>query len=128
MSVNEIAAQAGVGKMTLYRHWPNKASLVMDSLLELISAETAFPEADRAFESLRQQVYLEVAFFRRSRGEPHRFHGCRSTVRFGASNSVPRTPLNPGREGVRQTIEAAIAEGSGGNTGGGVGALRVTSA
>ena len=57
VSVNEIAAEAGVGKMTLYRHWPNKATVVMDALLELIGAETAFPEADSALESLRRQLH-----------------------------------------------------------------------
>ena len=43
VSVNEIAAVAGVGKMTLYRHWPNKAALVMDSLLVLNRQRDRFP-------------------------------------------------------------------------------------
>ena len=112
VSVNEIAAEAGVGKMTLYRHWPNKAALVMDSLLVLIGSETDFPEAGSAIESLRQQLGLQAAFFRSSRGTL-----IRSLVAEAQSDSELAIAfrerwLNPRREGVRQILRAAVAEGS----------------
>jgi AcrR family transcriptional regulator len=112
VSVDEIAAEAGVGKMTLYRHWPNKAALVMDSLLVLIGSETAFPEAGSALESLRRQLDRQAAFFRSSRGNL-----IRSLVAEAQSDPELATAfrdrwLNPRREGVRQIIKAAIAEGS----------------
>ena len=112
VSVNEIAAEAGVGKMTLYRHWPNKAALVMDSLLVLIGSETDFPEAGSAIESLRQQLDLQAAFFRSSRGTL-----IRSLVAEAQSDSELAIAfrerwLNPRREGVRQIMRAAVAEGS----------------
>jgi AcrR family transcriptional regulator len=112
VSADQIAAEAGVGKMTLYRHWPNKATLVMDSLLELIGDETAFPEIDSALESLRQQLHLQAAFFRSSRGNL-----IRSLVSEAQSDPELATAfrdrwLNPRREGVRQIIQAAISEGS----------------
>jgi len=112
VSVNEIAAEAGVGKMTLYRHWPNKAALVMDSLLVLIGSETDFPEAGSAIESLRQQLDLQAAFFRSSRGNL-----IRSLVAEAQSDSELAIAfrerwLNPRREGVRQIMRAAVAEGS----------------
>jgi AcrR family transcriptional regulator len=110
--VNEIAAEAGVGKMTLYRHWPNKAALVMDSLLVLIGSETDFPEAGSAIESLRQQLDLQAAFFQSSRGTL-----IRSLVAEAQSDSELAIAfrerwLNPRREGVRQIMRAAVAEGS----------------
>ena len=112
VGVNEIAAEAGVGKMTLYRHWPNKAALVMDSLLVLIGSETDFPEAGSAIESLRQQLDLQAAFFRSSRGNL-----IRSLVAEAQSDSELAIAfrerwLNPRREGVRQIMRAAVAEGS----------------
>ena len=112
VSVNEIAAEAGVGKMTLYRHWPNKAALVMDSLLGLIGDETAFPEADSALESLRLQLHLQAAFFRSARGNL-----IRSLVSEAQSDPELAAAfrdrwLNPRRKGVRQNIQAAILEGS----------------
>jgi AcrR family transcriptional regulator len=112
VSVNEIAAEAGVGKMTLYRHWPNKAAVVMDALLALIGDETAFPEADCALEALRRQLHLQAAFFRSSRGNL-----IRSLVSEAQSDPELATAfrdrwLNPRREGVRKNIQAAISEGS----------------
>ena len=112
VTVNEIAAEAGVGKMTLYRHWPNKAAVVMDALLELIGEETAFPQADSALESLRRQLHLQAAFFRSSRGNL-----IRSLISEAQSDPELATAfrdcwLTPRREGVRRNMQAAIAEGS----------------
>jgi AcrR family transcriptional regulator len=112
VTVNEIAAEAGVGKMTLYRHWPNKAALVMDSLLALIGSETAFPKAKSALESLRLQLNLQVAFFRSQRGNLIR--SLVAEVQSDADLAVAFRErwLIPRREGVRQTILQAISEGS----------------
>src|SRR5438105_3885308 len=35
LSVEQIAARAGVGKATLYRRWPNKEALVIDAVARL---------------------------------------------------------------------------------------------
>ena len=112
VSVNEIAAEAGVGKMTLYRHWPNKATVVMDALLELIGDETAFPEADSALESLRRQLHLQAAFFRSSRGNLIRSLVSEAQSDPELATAFPDRWLSPRREGVRQNIQAAISEGS----------------
>ena len=112
VSVNEIAAEAGVGKMTLYRHWPNKAALVMDSLLVLIGSETDFPKACSAVESLRQQLDLQAAFFRSSRGTLIRSLVAEAQSDSELAMAFRERWLNPRREGVRQIIRAAVAEGS----------------
>ena len=108
VSVNEIAAEARVGKMTLYRHWPNKATLVMDSLLVLIGDETAFPEAESALESLRRQLRLQAAFFRSPRGNL-----IRSLISEAQSDPELAAAfrdrwLNPRREGVRKNIRSDL--------------------
>jgi AcrR family transcriptional regulator len=112
VSVNEIAAEAGVGKMTLYRHWPNKAALVMDSLLVFIGSETAFPKADSAIESLRQQLDLQAIFFRSSRGNLIRSLVAEAQSDSELAGAFRDRWLNPRREGVRKILRAAIAEGS----------------
>ncbi len=112
VTVNEIAAEAGVGKMTLYRHWPNKAALVMDSLLALIGNETAFPKARSALKSLQLQLDLQVAFFRSQRGNLIRSLVAELQSDAELAVAFRERWLGPRREGVRQTIMQAISEGS----------------
>ena len=112
VSVDEIAAAAGVGKMTLYRHWPNKAALVMDSLLVLIGSETAFPEASCALESIRKQLDLQAAFFRSSRGNLIRSLVAEAQSDPELASAFRERWLEPRRESVREVLRAAIAEGS----------------
>jgi AcrR family transcriptional regulator len=112
VSVNEIAAEAGVGKMTLYRHWPNKAALVMDALLLLIGSETDFPEAGSAIESLRRQLDLQAAFFRSSRGNLIRSLVAEAQSDPELAIAFRERWLDPRREGVRKIMRAAVVEGS----------------
>jgi len=44
LSIDAIAAKAGVGKQTIYRWWPNKASLVMEAYI--VAGEERVPEPD----------------------------------------------------------------------------------
>jgi AcrR family transcriptional regulator len=56
LSIEGIARQAGVSKMTIYRWWPNKAAVVIDSFLDNHVAQTPIEDAARALDALRKHL------------------------------------------------------------------------
>ncbi len=56
LSIEGIARQAGVSKMTIYRWWPSKAELVIDSFVENHIAQTPISKKGRAIEALRAHL------------------------------------------------------------------------
>jgi len=55
VTVDQIAAAAGVGKQTIYRWWPSRGAVVMDALIELTDPEPGeLPEA--VHDALRLQM------------------------------------------------------------------------
>lgn len=68
MSLEGIAARAGVGKATIYRRWSNKASVVMDAFLAATAKEIAFPNTSSAREDIRRQMRSVVKVLNGPRG------------------------------------------------------------
>jgi AcrR family transcriptional regulator len=81
LSIEAIAARAGVGKQTIYRWWPSKGAVVFDAMLESDSGPTglALPDTgdiaadlrpllrgsvaaltDPGFESFLRAMYIEI--------------------------------------------------------------------
>jgi AcrR family transcriptional regulator len=63
LSVDAIAARAGVGKATIYRWWPNKAAVVMDAFLADTAPEMPFPDTGSTREDLRRQMRSVIRLF-----------------------------------------------------------------
>ena len=64
VSIEGVAARAGVGKTTLYRRWPNKAAVVMDAFVGLLGRASRFPEDESATERLRLQMQITARALR----------------------------------------------------------------
>jgi AcrR family transcriptional regulator len=56
LTMEEVAKQAGVGKPTLYKWWPTKATLVLAMLCERMAPKLENPMGATAEESLRLRV------------------------------------------------------------------------
>ncbi|MFC8360063.1 TetR/AcrR family transcriptional regulator [Streptomyces griseorubiginosus] len=56
LSIERIARQAGVSKMTIYRWWPSKAAVVIESFLDSHLAATPVRQEGRAIDALREHM------------------------------------------------------------------------
>ncbi len=64
VTMEAIAEKAGVGRMTIYRRWPNKAAVVMDAFVGRVDSETLFAPAKNYIDSIRRQMRTMAKAFR----------------------------------------------------------------
>jgi AcrR family transcriptional regulator len=67
MTIERIAERAGVGKPTIYRRWPDKASIAMDALLAEIDPAAPYPQTGSAQEDFRLHAAAVAEVFTRPR-------------------------------------------------------------
>jgi AcrR family transcriptional regulator len=63
LTMEGIAARAGVAKTTVYRSWPGKAAVVMDAVADGSGTQLAFPDTGSAEADLRDQMSRVAALF-----------------------------------------------------------------
>ncbi len=69
LTIEGVAARAGVGKPTKYRRWSTKARLVMDAFVSAVTPELKFPDTGSVEEDIRRQMKQLVKMFNSHRGE-----------------------------------------------------------
>ena len=68
LTIEAIAAEAGVGKATVYRWWPTKPALVADAFASSASEELRFPDSGSVRTDLSLQMKQLVKVLRSPRG------------------------------------------------------------
>ena len=68
LTIEAVAAHAGVGKATVYRWWPNKAALIADAFASSTSRNLHFPDTGSVYTDLSRQMRQVVKIFRSRRG------------------------------------------------------------
>lgn len=69
LSIEAIAADAGVGKTTVYRWWPTKAALVADAFSASADSELRFPDTGNVRSDMSLQMRRLIRIFRSDRGK-----------------------------------------------------------
>ncbi len=68
LTIEAIAADAGVGKATVYRWWPNKGALVVDAFASSTEHKLHFPDTGSVYRDVSLQMKQVIAIFRSRRG------------------------------------------------------------
>jgi AcrR family transcriptional regulator len=69
LSIEAIAADANVGKTTVYRWWPTKAALVADAFSSSADEELRFPDTGSVRRDMSLQMRRLIRIFRSERGK-----------------------------------------------------------
>ena len=67
VTIEGIAARAGVAKQTIYRWWPSKVDILLDTLIDDASGQLAVPDTEPAADSIRRYLHSLARFVA---GEP----------------------------------------------------------
>src|ERR1700690_201502 len=68
LTIEDVAARAGVGKATVYRWWPNKAALIADAFANSTTRKLHFPDTGSVRTDMSQQMCQVVKVFLSRRG------------------------------------------------------------
>jgi AcrR family transcriptional regulator len=64
VTIDAIAARAGVGKQTIYRWWPSKGALLLDVLIDAVGAVSEMPDTGDVVADLATQMTAVANLFR----------------------------------------------------------------
>ena len=111
VSMETVAARAGVGKATIYRRWPGKEELLLDALGQLRS-----PLPEPRGESVREDLVAMLAVMLRDAADPARMRPY--ALLLGEGDKYPRllcrykeTVLEPRHEMISSVLRRGIASG-----------------
>ena len=112
VTVEGIAARAGVAKQTIYRWWPSKVDILLDTLIDDASRQLAIPETASAVENARRYLRNLARFLSRDPagqvllaliGEAQHDHAMAATFR--------QRYLDPQRDAEREMLRRGITSG-----------------
>jgi AcrR family transcriptional regulator len=110
-TIEAVAAAAGAGKTTIYRWWPTKAELAVDSFFQMTDTELQFPDTGSAEGDFRAQIATLATLLqgRTGRALAEMLGGTRTDVELG--KALGERWLAPRRAWGRMRIARAAASG-----------------
>jgi AcrR family transcriptional regulator len=111
LTIEAIAADANVGKATVYRWWPNKGALVVDAFASSAEDQLHFPNTGSVYKDMSLQMTQFLGILRSQRG-------CIVAALLAGGQTDPEVLaafrdrfLRPRREEAYKTLRRAIQRG-----------------
>lgn len=111
VTIEGIAARAGVGKTTIYRRWPGVWAVVVDAVLAEVSQASPVVERATARASFAASMKLVAKTFRGKQGQVWRVLIGRAQLDDGLRATIGERWLSERRVLSRRLIEDGIARG-----------------
>jgi len=111
VTIEGIAARAGVGKTTIYRRWPNAWAVVMDAFLEDVTRIAPVQDRATARESFIVSMKLVAKSFRGRHGKILRPLIGRAQIDENLRKAMTERWLMPRRQRSREIVRRAIGAG-----------------
>lgn len=112
LSIERIAREAGVSKTTIYRWWPSKAAVIIDTFLENHILQTTLRDDIPPIDALREHVISLAKVYSGHEGRLMAQLIAESQYDSATLDAFKTLFWRPRREVVNRVVERAIAEGS----------------
>ncbi|WP_067830014.1 TetR/AcrR family transcriptional regulator [Nocardia inohanensis] len=111
LTIEAIAAQAGVGKQTIYRWWPSKGALALDTINDQLGTTTDFPDTGDIAADLKTQITGLATALAGDVGGVYRGVIAEAQTDPRLADAVRATIIDPRAAECRRRLETAIAAG-----------------
>ena len=111
LTAEGVAIRAGVGKMTIYRRWPNVWAVVVDAILAEVTRVSPVLERETARESLTASMKLVAKTFRGRHGRLFRPLIGRAQMNEALRAAIDERWLSPRRQLSRGIVRRGIERG-----------------
>ncbi|HSE10750.1 MAG TPA: TetR/AcrR family transcriptional regulator [Nocardioidaceae bacterium] len=111
MTVDDVAATAGVGKATVYRRWPSKDDLAVAAMERLYSVEMPQPDTGSIRADLAESYRAALTFVGSPQGAAYLKMSIAESVRDDRIAALYRTATERTEQQARQMFLRAIERG-----------------
>jgi AcrR family transcriptional regulator len=110
-TIEAVAERSGAAKTTIYRWWPNKGALAMESLLDVAETLSPFPETESARADLRVHLHLYATALRGRAGKLLAGIVAEAQKDPATRDAFIASYMAPRRQAARRLLERGMARG-----------------